>query len=711
MPLFRLSAGMVATGALLSLAAAAPAAVPPAAVPPVVTAPAAGPAVQRAPIRHVIIVGVAGLLWSDVSPDRTPVLAALARAGSIGALSVRAAPAPPHVTCSGEGWLTLGAGSYAAVVDPDTIDPDRGCADRQAPPVQPAVRSTEARVPALPDLYRLNGHLRFGARPGVLGTGPACVTAVGPGAALAVADRSGAVGSYAADLPADPGPLLARCPVTAVDLGEVPDHGARAARLAAVDRALGAVSTRRPAGSVLMVLGVAEAVPGNGPRLHVATVVGGGFEGGWLLSSSTRRAPYVQLGDVAPTALRLLGRAPPPGLAGLPLRGGGAGRPAADRDLAMLIDADTAAVAQRGVVGAFFVGYGVLVLLVLGGLAVLGRRRREAVPRVLGVVAVALASVPVATFLANLTPWWRASRPVLAVGAAVVAAAALVAALALGGPWRRRAAGPAVAVAALTVAVLAVDALTGTTLQINSLFGYNPLVAGRFTGFGNLAFAVFGTASALLVAFVAVAVRTRLGERAAAGSVAALGGAVIAVDGAPDWGADFGGVLTLIPVFVILALLVSGVRVRLVPLLAAGVAGLLVALTIGVLDHLRPPESRSHFGRFVGGLLDGTAGATVLRKLSANLDLLLAGPHTLAALALGVLLSVWVVSRPPALTGAYTRVPALRPAALSVVALVWIAFATNDSGVAIPLVAALVAVPVGVAAGCVGYATKSTLID
>jgi hypothetical protein len=36
--------------------------------------------------RHVIVVGVADLLWSDVSAAHTPVLAALARTGSVGAL-------------------------------------------------------------------------------------------------------------------------------------------------------------------------------------------------------------------------------------------------------------------------------------------------------------------------------------------------------------------------------------------------------------------------------------------------------------------------------------------------------------------------------------------------------------------------------------------------------------------------------------------------
>jgi hypothetical protein len=48
---------------------------------------------------------------------------------------------------------------------------------------------------------------------------------------------------------------------------------------------------------------------------------------------------------------------------------------------------------------------------------------------------------------------------------------------------------------------------------------------------------------------------------------------------------------------------------------------------------------------------------------------------------------------PAPLTTLYARAPWLRPALLPGVAMAWIAFATNDSGVAIPLVAMLVAAP------------------
>ncbi|MEV6709006.1 hypothetical protein AB0M60_24975, partial [Micromonospora wenchangensis] len=59
---------------------------------------------------YVVLAGVAGLRWSDVDPQSTPTLWRMARQGSIGSLSTRSAHRP---TCPVDGWLTLGAGSYA----------------------------------------------------------------------------------------------------------------------------------------------------------------------------------------------------------------------------------------------------------------------------------------------------------------------------------------------------------------------------------------------------------------------------------------------------------------------------------------------------------------------------------------------------------------------------------------------------------------------
>ena len=63
--------------------------------------------------------------------------------------------------------------------------------------------------------------------------------------------------------------------------------------------------------------------------------------------------------------------------------------------------------------------------------------------------------------------------------------------------------------------------------------------------------------------------------------------------------------------------------VRLVAILAAAV---LAVGTVAVLDWLRPAGDRTHLGRFVEQVLTGEALTVVLRKASANLDILLGSP-------------------------------------------------------------------------------------
>src|SRR5260370_1741563 len=67
-------------------------------------------AATPSPVRHVVVVGLSGLRWSDVSPSATPTLWRLAGQGSAGSL-VDYAVLP--LTRPADGWLTLNAGARA----------------------------------------------------------------------------------------------------------------------------------------------------------------------------------------------------------------------------------------------------------------------------------------------------------------------------------------------------------------------------------------------------------------------------------------------------------------------------------------------------------------------------------------------------------------------------------------------------------------------
>ncbi|SHN47859.1 hypothetical protein [Cryptosporangium aurantiacum] len=657
---------------------------------------AAGPRAETIRSNAVVVVGIAGLQWSDVATGRTPTLARLASSGSVGTLSVRAAPA---VTCVGEGWLTLGAGRSAAIVEPSDIDTAEGCGPRTAPPVSSRNTGSGASIDGWEDLAELNRQLRFGAKPGLLGTRLTCAGAVGTGGALAAADSSGNVDVYRATLPDDPAPLLRACPLTAVDLGALPDAAGdgRNAALRRADAALARVEAARPENSTLLVVGVSDTDATDG-RLHVAIADGPGFDRGWLRSSSTGRMPYLQLVDIAPTVLAALDEPVPEDIAGRPVfRSTETRSESFATTRAALVDADTAAVARKHLVGTFLAGFAVLCAVVYGIAALLLRRRPavdDPLRRRASVAITALSAFPVATFLANTVPWWRADPTTPALAAAILGAMALVTAVAVAPPWGRTATGRLAAVSAVTVVVLLADVMTGARLQLNSLLGYTALEGGRYVGFGNVAFAVLG-ASALLLAAGLAAGRP---SRSAVAVALAVAVPVIVVEGSPGLGTDFGGILTLVPAFGVLALLVAGRKVtgrRAVAVLGAG-AGLVASLAIA--DYLRPEEDRTHFGRFVATVLDGDGLATVDRKIRANLDLLFAGPHTIAAAILLVIAGVAVFRPPAGLRAAYRAHPGLRTGLQVVVVLGLLGFAVNDSGIAVPVNAALVALPAAVAA-------------
>ncbi len=684
---------------------------------------------------HVIVVGAAGLRWQDVSPAGTPTLARLVQHGSVGAMSARTVP---PVACPVEGWLTLGSGTLSAAYRPKDIDGQEGCGRRLAPAVQSVQPASTPTVPAgaapvqtlpapagkviqFPRLRALNDTLRYDAQLGLLGDAMSCTSAVGPGAALAAADTKGHVDHYLARLPDDPTPLLRRCPLTTLDLGALPQHSAAArnAALREMDAALTRIDTAKAANTVVMVVGVSHTQTQQA-RLGVTVVSGDGFESGWLRSPGTRRVPYVQLIDVAPTIAGLLGGELAETPAGRAWHGQAPGRPDGFSDTrAELIDADRHAVVQQQSQAPFLVALGTLcavVVLTLGVLLYLRSRgdrsrgdrnganswRETAVSswpiRALVAATTGVATIPVMVSLLNLIPWWRSSHPLLASWLAVLLGAGfVVGTVYLGRAFlapARRTWFAVVVVCGLTVVVLTADALTGNRLQLGSLLGYNPLHAGRFTGFNNPGFAVFGAAAMLFVAFIAHGHRRWV----SAAMVAAVAIPVTAVEGLPQWGADVGGILTLLPAFVLLGLLVSRTQVTWQRLGLGALAGALVFLFAGWLDYLRPDDSRTHFGSFFGGLGDGSAWSAIRRKLLTNAEVLFMGPHTVLALLLTAALVVAIFRPPPMLRRGYEAVPALRAALIAIAILAVLGFATNDSGIIIPAVMMLIAAPLTFAA-------------
>ncbi|WP_304453444.1 hypothetical protein [Nocardiopsis sp. YSL2] len=679
-----------------------------------------------------VLVGVPGLLWRDVTPENTPTLWDMAAGTAIGNVSIRTATSR---TCPTDGWLTVSAGERAlSLRESFTV----------CEAVPEPVRDGSGAVLEEHGAYAApNRESVFQAPVGLLGQSVrdagGTTLAVGPGAALGVADRSGRVDHYLGsvhDLTRD---RLSGVTLAAVELPDLtrlypdPPHPAdaeateeaeanepdpedvptwaREEALADLDGRLRSLVDLLPAGSSLMVVGVSM---DTGPsELTVAAsgrVTDGDVTGtpGFLASDSTRRPGLVALTDTTPTLLARAGVSP-----NEPVGGRVWHRterpPTTEAAVQWLVDFNTAAVVVGGAIPGFFSGLVAFQLLIYAAAAyslhryAKGRHvKRAVVLTVTRVVALAGASFPVASYLANLVPWWASPQPFPALLACVLTADALVVALAMAGPWRRTILGPMTVVAATTTVVLFVDLAFGANLQMNSPTGYSPIVAGRFYGIGNIAFATFATGMLMTVAGVSHELISRGRRGVAVASTLVIGAASVVIIGWPGLGTDFGGVIALVPGLAVTTMMIAGVRVTPVRLGAAGLGAVTLITLLAWMDYLRPPRERSHFGEFTAQVLSGEAGPVVARKLGAMLGTL--GNWQLTLLAAGALLFLFAVLNRPtnwrigALQRAYEDAPTLRAGLTGSLVTALVGFAANDSGIAIPAIALTVAVPLTLSA-------------
>jgi hypothetical protein len=619
--------------------------------------------------QRVVVIGVPGLDWGNVDRERTPQLDALANRSALGSLTSRGASS---FACPRDGWVTLGAGNRAFHSDAEGV-----CSNQYA-----------SGVAVQPDVViEANESLNFGAEPGLLGREVSCVRTYGIEAELAAINAPALRPvRYDPATAAEWSESWRGCPLALIS-GPVIHHKDDP-HLADVDQLVGDVAqaTAAEPGTLLLVVGVSDRPEGD-PSMHIALAYGDGLPSGLMVSASTGRVPYVQLIDVAPTALAALNRERPAAMVGRPMTIGLQDISTTDARTELLDAADAAAAhrADTPPLVRSWVGL-TSAALVIGLLLVHLNRWRSAVR----VGATVIAAFPAATVLANVVPWWTADRTRLAWIGCLLVATLAVTAVAFAGPWRRHRFGPAVAVSAVTALALALDVITGSHLQLNGLLGYNPIVAGRFTGLGNMPFGIFAVSGLVCMAAAMQGQPTRSARWLAV----VIGATLIVIDGTPGLGSDFGGVLALVPAIVLLTMIATDISLspaRVAGALAAGVAAVTV---IAIADYQRDPDNQTHLGRFVGQLLDGTAWEVVERKLDASWYILLHSPVAILAPFLALTLAGLFVPR----EGAGRRLLALaspveRAAGVSAATAALLGSLLNDSGVAVFVAAGCVMVP------------------
>jgi hypothetical protein len=402
------------------------------------------------------------------------------------------------------------------------------------------------------------------------------------------------------------------------------------------------------------------------------------------------------LTDLTPTVAAWLGRQVPAGTVGARITKGDRG--SLDSAVTGLMARDTAEQIWIATHGWFFVGYALadvlaftVPALLFWGAATQRRRRRAQCWRVAGAAA---AAVPLASYLANVAPWWTWKHPAWWLCGLTIAWTLVVAAAALAGPWRRSVLGPFGALCTATLLLLAVDVISGSRLQLDAPFGLSLLVSGRFYGIGNDALGIYCVSTLTAAAWLASSTRA---ARSAAAVVALVGMFAVVASGWPGFGAKVGGTIALLPCLLLLTAWFAGARVGRRWALPVTVSGLAVFLVFAVISYFLPGSGVSDMGAFAGNLVHGRGGDLLQRKVLSNVGSLTLNVFgwlvPVAALAAGAALWRPAALRLRTIATAFAALPLLRVLAwLSWLVLV-IGWFFDDSGVIVPAAALPFVVP------------------
>lgn len=700
----------------------------------VVAAPASARPTGPPPERRVLIVAVPGLTWKDIASPSLPNLRALLEESAVANLATRVTTV---VADPGEAYLTLGTGTRA--VAPKAVaglnfqaDEPFGTTSAADEHARQQGGSTDDEVVSLgwTLLAEANDGAEFGGTIGALGQ---ALLAAGvdrgvvanadgadplvPGepihreAALALADTTGAVGcgqvGPALLTSEDSAPFgvrldqqavlgaVERCSTPgSVVLVEASDlrranafrsrateelaEAAREAALASTDRLLGALLERLDPERDAIVLVAPTTLPD--PGLGIVGIRASDHPAGFLTSGNTRREGYVLLTDLAPSIARLVGvemdEASIEGRAMEAQASSASGRARRDE----LVAGEEAALFRDRMLGPVVVTVVAAVSALALAAAVALLRGWSRLLLWLERLALVLIALPSMTYLAAFLPfheWGTAAYwGFLITGSLLVGAVASM----LRDRWLR----PLVVGYGLLVSVVVLSVVVlGSRLQVATVFGDSPIVAGRFTGINNVTFAFFFLAAAVLACIVVDRVPGRRGRRL----MVVLLGAVLLVDVAPMWGADVGGALAGLPALVLVATGLGRWKVRWRTIVLIGLATVVLVVALGFVDLTRASADRSHLGRLFERIgSDGVSGLTTVveRKLAVNLRSLTesAWRYLFGPVALAVTLVAW--RRRDRIRAVAAAFPALRWALPGLVALGVLGYGANDSGIAVP---------------------------
>ncbi|MCL5292809.1 MAG: hypothetical protein M1548_09920 [Actinobacteria bacterium] len=350
-------------------------------------------------------------------------------------------------------------------------------------------------------------------------------------------------------------------------------------------------------------------------QLTPILVSGQGFTGGYLTSESTHQRGLVTNLDIAPTVLWALGLEAPANMFGREfsyLPDTGSRQEKVDRLIGFNARAIGVNAARTGTIVSFSVIIGLALIGTVSALLLRERYNLRSLNWFLRVATLTIISFPLSSFM---FAYYLGTAPSFALTLSIVIGAVALAALAqaIGKDGLK----PAGILAAMTLIFLTADILTGGRFNVDTIFGYDTIVGGRFYGMGNEGYSV--ALGGAIILFATLAGIKKLAWRNL--SIITLGIAVALLVGFPELGSNLGGVPTVVTA--VLVFVIAGHKGKLKPstiALGAAVIFLAVIAFIGA-DLFR--GATTHVGRTAK--LISTGGPSELwlllkRRVTENLD-------------------------------------------------------------------------------------------
>jgi hypothetical protein len=431
--------------------------------------------------------------------------------------------------------------------------------------------------------------------------------------------------------------------------------------------------------------------PAGQNQLTMFVSAGKGIEPGYASSGITRREGIVALGDIAPTILTFYGITPPTSMVTTLIET----KPSSDSVLTKenkMVEMNERALARDSSFAMVAAVFGLLSFSSIL-ISILAIRKFRSFRTIAKWMALTLISFPAVTFL--ILPLMESLPNSISIVALLFVVSLLFAAVGFYFGERDGYLFVVLGFVGLNIVLLVVDVLTGAQLQLNSYFGYSAIVAGRYAGYGNMAFAILSISSVIAVAVVKQLGSTNksLDKNWINHSLFGFLILILVLDGAPFFGSDVGGVLALTPTVFVISMMLYGKKLGVRSIFSSALLTFAAIAVFAIVDLNRPIAERTHLGRFVEVLFNGQAGIVIERKIASNLAILTNSTIS-SVVIIGTLVGMFLFFHPERfIKELINQYPFFKFLVLPGLVLAGLGLLLNDSGVAIPGMMLSIALP------------------